>query len=205
MTLDSNNSVFSQDGISVRKELGRADPNHMLDERYKLSNGFGVSPTNVPNRLKDTIKSAIGKHGVETPMRNGQAITATIKSKDLKLDLVPAAVFQHNVSGETFYAIPKGNRDNGWILMAPCRDMERLRAVTKEKENFRNVIQLCKRVRDTYNFDVSSFAIEAAVVGYAERNYWYGDLYSDFGAVLWSLAEAFRGGVILDPSITRRI
>ncbi len=171
----------------------------MLDERYKLSNSFGVSPTKVLNWLKDTIKSATGKYGVETPVRNGQAITVTIKSKDLKLDLVPAAVFQHNVSGETFYAIPKGNRDNVWILMAPCRETERLKVVAKEKENFRNVIRLCKRVRDTYNFDVSSFAIEAAVVGYAERNYWYGDLYSDFGAVLWSLAEAFRGGVILDP------
>jgi hypothetical protein len=77
--------------------------------------------------------------------------------------------------------------------------MERLKEVAQGKENFRNVIRLCKRVRDMYNFGVSSFAIESAVVGYGERNYWYGDLYSDFRAVLKSLAEAFRGGVILDP------
>lgn len=126
-------------------------------------------------------------------------ITATIKSKDLKLDLVQAVVFQHNSNNETFYAIPKGGQGNGWIATGPHRDMERLKEVAQDKENFRNVIWLCKRVRDTYNFGVSSFAIEAAVVGYAERNYWYGDLYPDFRAVLKVLIKAFREGVIPDP------
>jgi len=197
--LDSNNGVFRQNGISVGKGLGRADPNHLFDERYKLSDGSGVSPTKLLNWLKNVAESATSKYGVEAPVRNGQAITATIKSKDLKLDLVPAAVLQHNSSNETFYAIPKGGQGNGWIATAPHRDMERLKEVAQGKENFRNVIRLCKRVRDMYNFGVSSFAIESAVVGYGERNYWYGDLYSDFRAVLKSLAEAFRGGVILDP------
>ena len=197
--LDSNNGVFRQNGISVGKGLGRADPNHLFDERYKLSDGSGVSPTKLLNWLKNVAESATSKYGVEAPVRNGQAITATIKSKDLKLDLVPAAVLQHNSSGEIFYAIPKGGQGNGWIATAPHRDMERLKEVAQGKENFRNVIRLCKRVRDMYNFRVSSFAIESAVVGYGERNYWYGDLYSDFRAVLKSLAEAFRGGVILDP------
>jgi len=31
------------------------------------------------------------------------------------------------------------------------------------------------------------------------RNYWYGDLYPDFKAMVRSLTEAFRGGVIPDP------
>ena len=42
--LDLNNGVFRQNGISVGKGLGRADPNHLFDERYKLSDGSGVSP-----------------------------------------------------------------------------------------------------------------------------------------------------------------
>ena len=197
--LDSNNSVYRHNGISVGSGLGRADPNHMLDEKYKKSDGSGVSPTTLLNWLKDVVESATGKYGVKTPVRNGQAITVTIKSKDLKLDLVPAAVFQHNSSGETFYGIPRGDRENGWIATAPHRHMERLKEVAQGKENFRNVIRLCKRIRDTYNFNVPSFAIELAAVGYAEGNYWYDDLYSDFRVVLRSLAEAFRGGVILDP------
>ncbi len=77
--------------------------------------------------------------------------------------------------------------------------MEHLKEVAQGKKNFRNVIRLCKRVRDTYNFRVSSFAIESAIVGYADGNYWYNDLYPDFRVVLKSLIRVFRGGVILDP------
>lgn len=197
--LDSNNGVFSQNGIGIGTGLGRADPNHTFDEKYKKSDGSGVSPRKLLNWFKDVVESATEKYGVEEPVQSGQAITVTIKSKDLKLDLVPAVVLQHNSSGETFYAIPRGDRDNGWIATAPHRDMERLRTVAEEKENFRNVIRLCKRVRDTYNFGVPSFAIESAVVEYAERNYWYNDLYLDFRAVLSNLAGTFRGGVIPDP------
>lgn len=197
--LDSNNGVFRQNGNSIGTGLGRADPNPKYYERFMKSDGSGVSPTKLLNWLKDVVDSATSKYGVEAPVRNGQAITATIKSKDLRLDLVPAAVFKHTVSGEIFYAIPKGDQGNGWIATAPHRDMERLKEVAQGKENFRNIIRLCKRIRDTYNFGVSSFAIESAVVGYAERNYWNNDLYPDFRVVLKSLIRAFRGGMILDP------
>ncbi len=97
------------------------------------------------------------------------------------------------------YAIPKGDRENGWIATAPHRDKERLEEVAHGKENFRNVIRLCKRVRDKYNFSASSFAIESAIVGYAERSCWYNDLYPDFRGALKCLIEVFRGGVLLDP------
>ena len=191
--LDSNHGVFSRNGISIGSGLGRADPNPKYDEKYKKSDGSGVSPTKLLNWLKDVIESATGKYGVEAPVRNGQAITATIKSKDLKLDLVPAGVFQHNVSGEIFYNIPKGDRENGWILTAPHRDMERLEEVAYNKKNFRNVIRLCKRIRDTYNFDVSSFAIESAIIEYADGNYWYNDLYKDFKGALKPDITSFIG------------
>jgi hypothetical protein len=46
-------------------------------------------------------------------------------------DQVPAGMFRHNVSGETFYNIPRGDRGNGWIATAPHRDMERLKAVAQ--------------------------------------------------------------------------
>lgn len=197
--LDSNNGVFSQYGTSVGTGLGRADPNPKYYQRYKKSDGSGVSPTKLLNWLKDVVESATGKYGVETPVRNGQAITATIKSKDLKIDLVPAGVFQHNSSGETFYNIPRGDRENGWILTAPHKDLERLKAASEGKENFKNVIRLCKHIKDTYKFSISSFAIESAIVGYGERNFWQNDLYSDFRAVLEDLIDTFRRGVIPDP------
>ena len=197
--IDSNNGVFSLNGAGIGTGLGHADPNPKYYERYKKSDGSGVSPRKLLNWLKDVVASATDKYGVEEPVQSGQAITVTIKSKDLKIDLVPAGVFRHNVSGETFYNIPRGDRDNGWILTAPERDIERLKAVARDKENFRNVARLCKRVRDTYKFGVSSFAIESAVVEYGERNYWYDDLYRDFRAVLRNLAEVFRGREILDP------
>jgi len=197
--LDSNHGIFSQNGIGIGSGLGRANPNPKYNEEYKKSDGSGVSPTKLLNWLKDVVESATGKYGVEAPVRNGQTITATIKSKDLKLDLVPAGVFRHNSSGETFYNIPRGDLGNGWILTTPHRDIERLKEVAYNKKNFRNVIRLCKRIRDTYNFSVSSFAIESAIVEYADGNYWYGDLYPDFRVVLKNLIKAFRGGVIPDP------
>ena len=49
--LDSNNSVYRHNGNSVGSGLGRADPNHMLDEKYKKSDGSGVSPTTLLNWL----------------------------------------------------------------------------------------------------------------------------------------------------------
>ena len=128
----------------------------MFDERYKKTDGSRVSPTKLLNWLKDVVETATGKYGVETPVRNDQAVTATIKSKDLKLDLVPATVLHHNSSGEIFYAIPKGGLGNGWIATAPHKDMERLKAAAQDKENFKNVIRLCKRIKDTYNFLVPS-------------------------------------------------
>lgn len=59
--LDTNNGVYSQNGISVGKGLGRSDPNHMFDENYKKSDGSGVSPTKLLNWLKDVVESATGK------------------------------------------------------------------------------------------------------------------------------------------------
>ncbi len=106
---------------------------------------------------------------------------------------------RHSSGGGTFSAIPRDDRGNGWIATVPHRDRERLEEAAQGKENFKNVIRLCKRIKDTYNFGVSSFAIESAIVGYAERSDWYNDLYPDFRGALKCLIRAFRGGEILDP------
>jgi hypothetical protein len=197
--IDSNLGVFKQSDIIIGEGQGSANPNHKYDGSYLISDGSGVSPIKILNWLKDVVESATGKYGVEAPVRNGQAITATIKSKNLKIDLVPAGIFRQKNNGETFYNIPRGDKRNGWILTAPHKDIERIKTVAQGKENFRNVIRLCKHIRDTHNFDISSFAIESAIVGYGMRNIWHNDLYTDFRSVIQELASAFRRGVILDP------
>lgn len=57
--LDSNNGVFRQNGISVGKGLGRADPNYLFDEIYKLSDGSGVSLTKLLNWLENVSNEQI--------------------------------------------------------------------------------------------------------------------------------------------------
>ena len=86
--IDSNNGVFSLNGAGIGTGLGHADPNPKYYERYKKSDGSGVSPRKLLNWLKDVVASATDKYGVEEPVQSGQAITVTIKSKDLKIDLV---------------------------------------------------------------------------------------------------------------------
>ena len=120
--LDTNNGVYSQNGISVGKGLGRSDPNHMFDENYKKITARQADKA--LNWLKDVVESATGKCGVEV-LRNGQAVTAAIKSKNLKLDLVPAPVLQHNSSGEAFYAI-RGRPGKRMDAAAAAQNIERL-------------------------------------------------------------------------------
>ena len=78
------------------------------------------------------------------PERNGQAITATIKSSNIKIDLVPAGPFTHVTTGKTFYNIPKGNKTDEWILTAPEDDMESLDEVAKDKTISKNYPDLQK-------------------------------------------------------------
>ncbi|WAI00942.1 hypothetical protein [Methanogenium organophilum] len=196
--IDSNTGQFKQNDVLIGNGLGNSNPNHKYDSSYLKSDGSGVSPIKTLNWLKEIVESATGKFGVETPIRNGQAITATIKSKNLKIDLIPAGIFKNTNNGDIFYNIPKGDKGNGWILTAPHNDIERLKKVAKGKNNFTNIIRICKHIRDNYHFVISSFAIETAIVEYGERNYWNNDLYNDLRAVLQMLAYTFRSGRIVD-------
>ncbi|PFA10288.1 hypothetical protein COA08_10250 [Bacillus cereus] len=195
VVIDSRSGEYKVDGNVIGKGLGNANPNHKYDKKYKKSDNSGVSPSKLLNWLKGIVEEVVESFQGQAPERDGQAITATIKSKDLKIDLVPAGIFEED-DGTVFYIIPKGDKGNGWIKTQPKDDMKELEDVAKEKEGFRNVIRLMKFIRSTYNFKVSSFAIESAIVNYGKTEPWENDLYTDFKGCLGYLAQNFRDGEI---------
>jgi|GEM_PF-1926568 len=203
VVIDSNTGVFSQSNIPVGKGVGSSYPNHKYDQSFMKSDNSGVSPTKMLNWLKGVVQEVVEPFGGEAPDRNGQAITATIKSKNLKVDLVPAGVFKRTSDELIFYDIPKGDKDNGWLITSPRLDIKRLNDIAVDKKHFKNVIRIAKRIRDTYNFQVSSFAIETAIANYCDGGSWHDNLYNDLRSVLLNLANTFREGVILDPFDTK--
>lgn len=198
VVLDCNTGHFVSGGVEIGKGLGSVSPNPRYYDKYKKSDGSGVSPAKMLNWLKGVVQTVVSSFGGEAPERNGQAVTAIIKSKNLKIDLVPAGIFQSS-NGRIFYDIPKGDANNSWILTAPREDIDLLNSVAKNKEYFRDVIRLCKYIRTAYNFKVSSFAIETAIVQYGMSNYWFSSLALNVYETLSHLASAFRSGVINDP------
>ncbi|AJH62225.1 hypothetical protein bcere0016_43170 [Bacillus cereus 95/8201] len=195
VVIDSSPGIFKEGETVIGTGVGSANPNPIYNEKYKKSDGSGVSPSKLLNWLKGITEEVVKGFNGQAPERDGQAITATIKSKNLKIDLVPALKFEKD-DGTGFYAIPKGDKGNGWIKTQPKDDMDALEDAAKEKDGFRNVIRLLKFIRGEYNFKVSSFAIESAVVNYSETGLWENDLYIDLKGCLGYLAQNFRDGEI---------
>lgn len=191
IVIDSNNGIYSVGGNPVGNGQGNASPNHKYDNKYMKDDGTGVSPNKLLNWLRGCVKEAVDPYGVDPPIRNGQSITAYIKSTDVTLDLVPAGVFTRISDGSTFYNIGDGTLLNNWIMTSPKYDIDRLDVAAKDRDDFRNVIKLMKRIRDTYNMKVKSFAIETAVVDYGINVGWYNNLYYDISAVLLYLSMVY--------------
>ena len=149
------------------------------------------------NWLKGIVDEVVESYGGEAPVRDGQAITATIKSKDLKIDLVPAGIFK-TASGEIFYNIPDGSAENSWITTSPRLDIDKINNLSKDRSNFKNVIRILKKVRDTHRFQINSFPIEMALVDYVNKNTWHNELFTDTVLSIRHLASLFNNGSIND-------
>lgn len=200
VVIDSNRGVYSSGETPIGDGLGSADPNPKYHTRYRKSDGSGVSPAKMLNWLKDVTEAVVDSYGGEAPIRNGQAITAHIKSQDVDIDLVPAGIFRRRSDGEEFYNIPKGDQAGGWIETMPRADIDRLASVAGGREDFRNVVRIAKRIRSTYRLTVSSFAVETAVVEYAEQHEWPDSLaFRLYGALVY-LEARFRAGWITDAA-----
>ena len=105
--IDSYSGSYSRGGKQVGIGQGSADPNPKYYKKFYKDDGSGVSPAKMLNWLKGVADEVVGTFSGEAPVRDGQAITSTIKSKGLKIDLVPAGVFV-NGNGTLFYNIPDG-------------------------------------------------------------------------------------------------
>lgn len=198
LVIDSNNGTYSSNGVEIGKGQGSASPNHKYDQAFHKSDGNGVSPAKLLNWLQRIAKNVTDSFGGETPIRAGQAVTAEIKSSNIKIDLVPAGIFKKS-NGEIFYNIPRGDVNNGWIATSPRTDISLLNGAANKRNNLKNVVRILKRIKDTYNFLVPSFAIETSVIEYVHYNAWYQDLYTDVRGSLEYLAELFKIGKIPDP------
>ena len=199
VVIDSNGGMYSQGGTKIGDGQGYASPNHKYDSKYYKSDGSGISPAKMLNWLRGVVEEVTSAFGGEAPIRNGQAVTATIKSSNVSIDLVPAGIFNKTADGSTFYNIPRGDAGNGWITTSPRADIDLLNLVAKDKSDFRNVIRITKRIKDAYDFKVSSFAIESAVVTHGLLNEWHNDLFLDVAQSLLTLSTYFTNGSILDP------
>lgn len=197
--IDSNTGIYSRDGSEIGEGQGAANPNHKYDRKYFKSDDSGISPAKMLNWLKGIVTEITDAYGGEAPERNGQAITATIQSQNLRIDLVPGGVFKRNSDGTVFYNIPKGDKNNGWILTSPRADIDLLNSAAQNKDDFKNVIRIAKRIKDTYNFNVPSFAIETAIISYGSTNRWHNNLYHDVTGAIKYLAGSFSVGNIPDP------
>ena len=198
IVIDSNNGKCTQEGVHIGDGLGSALPNHKYDTKYLKADGSGVSPSKLLNWLKGIVQEVVTSYGGTAPERSGQAITARIESKDINIDLVPAGIFQHTQKSDTiFYNIPKGDINNGWILTNPKQDMELINDLAQNKDNFRNLIRIIKFIRDNYNMNISSFAIECVVISMAEK-IWYDSIFINLIVILIGLGEKLKSGEILD-------
>jgi len=199
VVIDSNTGQFTQSGVKTGEGLGGASPNHKYDEKYKKSDGSGVSPAKMLNWLKSIVEEVVENFGGSAPERSGQAITATIASKNVKIDLVPAGIFKHTQRAETlFYNIPKGDKNNGWIVTNPKQDKELVSALAKDRSDFKNVIRILKYIKQKYNFLVSSFAIECSVIELVHHNSWANIISADLILAMQYFANALKEGKIVD-------
>ena len=109
VVLDSNTGQFTSSGTITGKGIGKESPCHKYNKKYKKSDDSGVSPSKLLNWLKGVITEIVEPLGGDTPIRNGSAITVTIKSKNLDIDFVPAGIFTSTIDpNRVFYNIPDG-------------------------------------------------------------------------------------------------
>ena len=197
VVIDSNSGIYSHSGEKIGTGQGYASPNPKYYKKYFKEDDSGVSPSKMLNWLKSVVDEVVGTFNGEAPIRDGQAITAIIKSHDLKIDLVPAGIFK-DIRGQVFYNIPDGSAKNSWITTAPRLDIEKLNELSQKRSNFKNIIRIMKRIKDTRRFQVNSFPIEMSAINYVQHNTWQNELFTDTVLSIRHLASLFKNGMIED-------
>lgn len=197
VVIDSNFGFFSREGAQIGTGQGNINPNPKYDRKYFKEDNSGVSPSKMLNWLKSVVDEVVESYNGEAPIRDHQAITATIKSQDLKIDLVPAGIFKDG-QGKIFYNIPDGSSKNSWITTSPRLDIDKINELSKDRNDFKNIIRIIKKVRSTRRLQINSFPIEMALINYVHKNVWHNDLFVDTVLSIRHFAELLNKGVIED-------
>lgn len=195
--LDSCGGELTRGNNIIGVGIGNASPNYRYITLLK-EDGSGVSPSKSLNWLKGVVNEFVQPFGMQAPIRNGQAVTLHTASTNTTFDLVPAGIFRSPTTGEIFYNIPRGNRNDDWILTNPTRDKELINAHSQNRANYKNITRLIKFLKSNYNFLVSSFSIECNSISYSNTNTWYHMLARDFLGVLGHLQDNFQAGRVVD-------
>lgn len=198
VVIDTYSGYYHEKGIQIAEGIGNAYPNPLFNGNYNIEGTGNISTTKLLNWLKGCINEFVAPFKIETPEKNGQAISLFIGNSRTSFDFVPACILKNEISGDIFYVIPKGDRNNGWIKTNPIMDMQLLNAVAKDKTNFKNVIRIIKFIKNMYNMKIPSFSIECNSICYSALYNWSNSLSIDFLGVLGFLQRNLNGKVILD-------
>jgi hypothetical protein len=202
LVIDSNTGIYSVGGVEVGTGLGAASPNPKYSPDFFFEDGSKISPAKMLNWLKRTIAEVTKEYGGEVPERAGEAVTALIKSKGIKIDFVPAGVFSYKADPKKFFFnIPSGNKSANWKSTNPLEDMERMKYYSENRNDFKNVIRLIKYIKDKdqYNMAIPSYAVESTLIRYVESNNWEQNLYIDFMNALLFMYQQMKANSLKDP------
>lgn len=202
LIVDASNGIFTKGGITKGNGIGSLTTNPLYSTKYYKENENVVSSRKLLNWLKDIVDEVLEPYGCEPSEKDGQAVTAYIKSKDLHIDFVPGCIFQEvNTSGSdgVFYIIPKGDINCGWIETNPRIDKDIIKTKAFDNVQFKNTIRLFKYLfKDSYKVSIGSYAVESAVVDYEDKHYFWNDFEYDFIGVLNHIISLVDDGKIPD-------
>jgi len=202
LIVDASHGIFTKGGITKGNGIGSLTTNPLYSTKYYKENEDVVSSRRLLNWLKDIVDEVLEPYGCEPSEKDGQAVTAYIKSKDLHIDFVPGCIFQkRGTSGSdgVFYIIPKGDINCGWIETNPRIDKEIIKTKSYDNIQFKNTIRLFKYLfKDSYKVSIGSYAVESAVVDYKNKNYFWNNFEYDFIAVLNHIISLVDDGKIPD-------
>ena len=199
LVFDTNNGQFISGGNKIGEGIGSANPNHRYDQKFMKDDGQSLSPGKILSWLRGIAKEVVDEFGGTAPDRAGQAITVRIESKDISIDLVPAGIFSHTQrTGVEFYDIPRGDKDDGWIVTNPKQDKELLNDLGGKYDNFKNVIRITKYIKQNYNLTISSFAVECSAISYVQNAAWYTSVYANLKGFLAQFSEALKAKSVQD-------
>lgn len=202
LIIDSKEGKYTRGGVTIGYGIGNVSPNPKYNKKYYKENEDIVSSRKLLNWLKDILDEVLEPYGCEPTEKDGQAITAYIKSKDLHIDFVPGCIFQRaGISGPegVFYIIPKGDINCSWIETNPHIDKEIIKDKAFNNIQFKNTIRLFKYLfKESYKVSIASYAVESAVVDYAYKNDFSNDFEYDFIGVLNHIIRLVGDGNIPD-------